>query len=65
MFIKTNLIMKYKITLDKKRKKKERKRKETGTISEYEKTNDILLQLISWAVIRLADRQDNYLYFLC
>ena len=27
MFIKTNLIMKYKITLDKKRKKKERKEK--------------------------------------
>ena len=50
MFIKTNLRMKYKITLDKKRKKKERKRKETGTISEYEKTNDILLQLISWAI---------------
>ena len=27
MFIKTNLMMKYKITLDKKRKKKERKEK--------------------------------------
>lgn len=48
MFIKTNNneITEIKLRKTKKKERIRKKRNETGTISEYEKTNDILWQLI-------------------
>lgn len=48
MFIKTNNneINEIKLRKTKKKERIRKKRNETGTISEYEKTNDILWQLI-------------------
>ena len=50
MFIKinNNEINEIKLRKTKKKERIRKKRNETGTISEYEKTNDILWQLFVW-----------------